>query len=294
MILNDATLLSKNIDGVECSTMREFVSKLVKANDLSMKVYVNSKLVCAGPACLNIDNNWIIASTNALVSYTNTVIAESIVVKIMQGNVELFESVTPCSVIIPAKDAVATFYVCLASSTPYNELSKKVPHSVFRSRHIAKLTPVDFDKITTSLNPSGDIVIDDPDDDITVEPTIVQVTINTFSIAGPVEEGGEITSAIYKYDTSSNTWQPNKWDSTFECIATGTNLIRVGVYNSMKIVDVTPADGVENIEVSEADEDSGTMNIKNETGAVAIYQISFVPTASTSLIVNVQNAQEEP
>jgi hypothetical protein len=120
MILNDATLLSKNIDGVECSTMREFVSKLVKAKDLSMKVYVNLKLVCAGPACLNIDNNWIIASTNALVSYTNAVTTDSIIVKIMQGDVELFESVTPCNVIIPAKDTVATFYVCLTSSTPYN------------------------------------------------------------------------------------------------------------------------------------------------------------------------------
>lgn len=163
MILNDATLLSKNIDGVECSTMREFISKLVKAKDLSMKVYVNLKLVCAGPACLNIDNNWIIASTNALVSYTDTITTESIVVKIMQGDVELFESVTPCNAIIPAKDTVATFYVCLTSSTPYNELSKRVPHSVFRSRPIAKLTSVDFDKITAGLNPSGGIIVDDGD-----------------------------------------------------------------------------------------------------------------------------------
>jgi len=174
MILNDATLLSKNIDGVECSTMREFISKLVKAKDLSMKVYVNLKLVCAGPACLNIDNNWIIASINALVSYTDTVTTESIVVKIMQGDVELFESVTPCNAIIPAKDTVATFYVCLASSTPYNELSKRVPHSVFRSRPIAKLTSVDFDKITADLNPSGGII--EPD------PGTVAETENTFSI----------------------------------------------------------------------------------------------------------------
>lgn len=168
MILNDATLLSKNIDGVECSTMREFVSKLVKAKDLSMKVFVNSKLVCAGPACLNIDNNWIIASTNALVSYTDTVITDSIIVKIMQGDVELFESVTPCNAIIPAKDAVATFYVCLTSNTPYNELSKRVPHSVFRSRPIAKLTPVEFDKITAGLNPGGDIIVDDDNIAVTV------------------------------------------------------------------------------------------------------------------------------
>ena len=45
MILNDATLLSKNIDGVECSTMREFISKLVKAKDLSMKVINNKYLL---------------------------------------------------------------------------------------------------------------------------------------------------------------------------------------------------------------------------------------------------------
>jgi len=162
MILNDATLLSKTVDGVECATMREFISKLVKAKDLSMKVFVNSKLVCAGTACLNIDNNWIIASTNALVSYTDTVTTESIVVKIMQGDVELFESVTTCNEIIPAKDAVATFYVCLVSSTPYNELSKRVPHSVFRSRPIAKLKPVDFNKIKAGLNPGGDVIEPDP------------------------------------------------------------------------------------------------------------------------------------
>lgn len=175
MILNDATLLSKNIDGVECSTMREFISKLVKAKDLSMKVYVNSILVCAGPACLNIDNNWVIASTNALVSYTDTVITDSIIVRIMQGDVTLFESVTPCNVIIPAKDTVATFYVCLTSNTPYNELSKRVPHSVFRSRPITKLTPVEFDKITTGLNPGGGVIVDDGDSH-PVTPSIPNVT----------------------------------------------------------------------------------------------------------------------
>ena len=175
MILNDATLLSKNIDGVECSTMREFISKLVKAKDLSMKVYVNSILVCAGPACLNIDNNWVIASTNALVSYTDTVITDSIIVRIMQGDVTLFESVTPCNVIIPAKDTVATFYVCLTSNTPYNELSKRVPHSVFRSRPIAKLTPVEFDKITAGLNPGSGVIVDDGDNH-PVTPSIPNVT----------------------------------------------------------------------------------------------------------------------
>ncbi len=167
MILNDATLLSKKIDGVECSTMREFVSKLVKTEDLSMKVYINSKLICAGPACLNVDNNWIIASITVLVSYTDTVITDSIIVRIMQGDVTLFESVTPCNAIIPAKDTVATFYVCLTSNTPYNELSKRVPHSVFRSRPIAKLTPVEFDKITDGLNPGGVISV----------PTVTRVNV---------------------------------------------------------------------------------------------------------------------
>ena len=184
MILNDATLLSKNIDGVECSTMREFISKLVKAKDLSMKVYVNSILVCAGPACLNIDNNWVIASTNALVSYTDTVITDSIIVRIMQGDVTLFESVTPCNVIIPAKDTVATFYVCLTSNTPYNELLKRVPHSVFRSRPIAKLTPVEFDKITAGLNPGGGVIVDDGDSH-PVTPSIPNVTrVNVWPQGG--------------------------------------------------------------------------------------------------------------
>ena len=297
MILNDATLLSKNIDGVECSTMREFISKLVKAKDLSMKVYVNSKLVCSGSACLNIDNNWIIASTNVLLSYTNAITTESIVVKIMQGDVELFESVTPCNVIIPAKDTVATFYVCLGNSTPYNELAKRVPESRFTPIPVNRIPDTSWADIKSTLNDGADVTIDDPDDGdtggIDVEPTKVQVTIDTSAVSGAIEDGGEITEA-YIYNASSSEWLPCKWSATFECIANGSNFIRVGVYNSMKQVSVAPADGVENIKVYFADDDTITNQIKDSDGAVEVYQIEFIPTNDSTLIVNVSDVTEDP
>ena len=130
---------------------------------------------------------------------------------------------------------------------------------------------------------------------ISVEPTTVQVTVSTSAVSGPGEEGGsEITSAVYKYDASSDTWQANKWDSSLECIANGANFIRVGVYNPMKQVSVTPADCVEITGIELAADDDGTNSIENETGAVTVYQINFVPTDHTTLIINVQDVTEEP
>jgi len=287
MILNDATLLSKNIDGVECSTMREFVSKLVKAKDLSMKVYVNLKLVCAGPACLNIDNNWIIASTNALVSYTNAVTTDSIIVKIMQGDVELFESVTPCNVIIPAKDTVATFYVCLTSSTPYNELSKRVPHSVFRSRPITKLTSVDFDKITASLNPSGSVIVDDgdPEVDQPSETLSARVTIKRH-----VGDESDISSFLWYCDPEGGYTQIN-WGTALECVTGNTSMIRVGLLDPNKEI-YTSDDG--GVSVGRRYVDDEDIDSSMWDGASIVYEISFTPNNDTTITIGTKLPDDMP
>ena len=78
------------LDGIEYSTIREFVSKLEKAKRLSMSVYVNERLVCSSPALLRSDNHWLIASTDCLVSFTESVHVKFIVVRIKQEDVVLF------------------------------------------------------------------------------------------------------------------------------------------------------------------------------------------------------------
>lgn len=187
MKLNDAILLRKVIDGVECSSMREFVSKLVKAKDLSMKVYVNTKLVCSGPATLSIDNHWVIASTNAQMAYTDSVPVESIVARVMQNDVVLFESITPCGTIIPMNDTAAMFHVCLVNDSPYNELSKRVPDSSFRSKLTAKLPPVDFNEIDVTINDNAEV---EPLPATPVEPD-PSVTNNDPIPVDPIDGGDE-------------------------------------------------------------------------------------------------------
>lgn len=210
MKLNDAILLRKVIDGVECSSMREFVSKLVKARNLSMKVYVNTKLVCSGPATLSIDNHWVIASTNAQMAYVDPVPVESIVARVMQDDVVLFESVTPCGTIIPMNDTAAMFHVCLVNDSPYNELSKRVPDSSFRSKFTAKLPPVDFNDITSTLNDNTDVIIDDggdehqPDVLATSGTLSVQITGSTDLVASPLWLDDETFSLEFEPQVTQN------------------------------------------------------------------------------------------
>ena len=146
MKLNDAVIQSMKLDGVEYSTIREFVSKLEKAKRLSMSVYVNTKLVCSTPVLLRSDNHWLIASTNCIVSFTKSVHVESIVVHIKQDSTILFESITVnCNTIIPANDSLASFHVCLVNDSPYNELEKRVPESTFTPMTVDRIPDTNFD-----------------------------------------------------------------------------------------------------------------------------------------------------
>lgn len=166
MKLEDAVRTSMIIDGVECSTVREFNEKLEKAKRLSMMVYINSKLVCSGPASVRSDNNWIIASTDCQVSFKESVSVESVIVRIMQGDNQLFESVTTnCSMIIPSDDTLATFYVCLGSNSPYNELAKRVPESRFTPISVNRIPDTNFDDIEIEINKDADITVDNESDD---------------------------------------------------------------------------------------------------------------------------------
>ena len=161
MKLNDAVIQSMKLDGVEYSTIREFVSKLEKAKRLSMSVYVNTKLVCSSPALLRSDNNWLIASTNCLVSFTKSVHVESIVVRIKQDDVVLFESNTVnCNTIIPANDSLASFHVCLVNDSPYNDLEKRVPESTFTPMTVDRMPDTNFEDITSQVNDGTDVTVD--------------------------------------------------------------------------------------------------------------------------------------
>lgn len=169
MKLNDAVIQSMKLDGVEYSTIREFVSKLEKAKRLSMSVYVNTKLLCSSPVLLRSDNNWLIASTNCLVSFTKSVHVESIVVRIKQDDVVLFESNTVnCNTIIPANDSLASFHVCLVNDSPYNDLEKRVPESTFTPMTVDRMPDTNFDDIK-SINDGTDITVDGDDNQPVIE-----------------------------------------------------------------------------------------------------------------------------
>lgn len=166
MKLEDAVRTSMIIDDVECSTVREFNERLEKAKRLSMMVYINSKLVCSGPALVRSDNNWLIASTECQMSFKESVSVESVIVRVMQGNEQLFESVTTnCNTIIPSDDTLATFYVCLGSNSPYNELVKHVPESRFTPASVNRIPDINFDDIEIEINKDADIIVDDESDD---------------------------------------------------------------------------------------------------------------------------------
>lgn len=183
MILNDAVIQSMKLDGVEYSTIREFVSKLEKAKRLSMSVYVNTKLVCSNPVLLRSDNHWIIASTNCLVSFTKSVHVESIVVRIKQDSTILFESNTVnCNTIIPANDSLASFHVCLVNDSPYNDLEKRVPESTFTPMTVDRIPDTNFEDIV-SLNDGADVTVDGDDNQSGIEEnTDQQNTENNTSV----------------------------------------------------------------------------------------------------------------
>ena len=170
MKLNDAVIQSMKLDGIEYSTIREFVSKLEKAKRLSMSVYVNTKLVCSSPVLLRSDNHWLIASTNCLVSFTKSVHVESIVVRIKQDSTILFESNTVnCNTIIPANDSLASFHVCLVNDSPYNDLEKRVPESTFTPMTVDRMPDTNFEDITSQLNNVTNLTIDVDDNKPVVE-----------------------------------------------------------------------------------------------------------------------------
>lgn len=148
MKLNDAKLLNRVIDGVECSTIKEFIYRLKESKNLLMKIYINTKLVCSGSPMLRSDNEWIIASINSQFSLNSTLSVESIVARITQGDTILFESVTPCNTIVSENDTVASFHMCLINDSPYNELKKNVPDSRLVSKLTDKLTPLEFDSLS--------------------------------------------------------------------------------------------------------------------------------------------------
>ena len=179
MKLNDAVIQSMKLDGVEYSTIREFVSKLEKAKRLSMSVYVNTKLVCSNPVLLRSDNNWLIASTNCLVSFTKSISVESIVVRIKQDSTILFESITVnCNTIIPANDSLASFHVCLVNDSPYNDLEKRVPESTFTPMTVDRIPDTNFDDITSKINDVVNVTVDDDNHSVIEENPDQQNTEN--------------------------------------------------------------------------------------------------------------------
>ena len=194
MKLNDAIIQSMKLDGVEYSTIREFVSKLEKAKRLSMSVYVNARLVCSSPALLRSDNHWLIASTDCLVSFTESVHVKSIVVRIKQDDVVLFESITVnCNTIIPANDSLASFHVCLVNDSPYNDLEKRVPESTFTPMTVDRIPDTNFEDIA-SLNDGTDVTVDVDDSHSVIEENPEQQNTENDTNADQEQEDNKMST----------------------------------------------------------------------------------------------------
>ena len=195
MKLNDAIIQSMKLDGIEYSTIREFVSKLEKAKRLSMSVYVNTTLVCSSPVLLRSDNHWLIASTDCLVSFTKSVHVESIVVRIKQDDVVLFESITVnCNTIIPANDSLASFHVCLVNDSPYNDLEKHVPESTFTPMTVDRIPDTNFDDITAKVNDGTDVTVDVDDNKPGIEENPDQQNTENDTIADQEQEDNKMST----------------------------------------------------------------------------------------------------
>lgn len=195
MKLNDAIIQSMKLDGVEYSTIREFVSKLEKAKRLSMSVYVNTKLVCSSPVLLRSDNHWLIASTDCLVSFTKSVHIESIVVRIKQDSTILFESKTVnCNTIIPANDSLASFHVCLVNDSPYNDLEKRVPETTFTPMTVDRIPDTNFEDITSQINDVTNVTVDVDDSHSVIEENPEQQNTENDTNADQEQEDNKMST----------------------------------------------------------------------------------------------------
>ena len=290
MKLEDAVRKSMTIDGVECSSVREFISKLEKAKNLSMVVYINTKLVCSGPALLRSDNNWIIASADCQMSFKESVSVDSIRVYIKQGSNELFESVTTnCNTIIPANDTLATFYVCLGNDAPYNELVKRVPESRFTPISVNRIPDTSFDDITSTLNDGADVTVDDgsdPEVDPPSETSPVKVTINYR-----VGDEADMSSLLWCYEPDSGYTQIKKWGDELECVTGNTSMIRVGLLDPNKEIYVSDDGGVRvwYRYVDDEDIDSSMWD-----GANIVYEINFTPYNDTAITIGTKLPDDMP
>ena len=296
MYLNDGDLNRDKI--AEFKSAKNLLNYLVSSRNMVADIIINNqKKIASSIATFSVDSGYVVASVDIRIAFDKLVDFNAIEINVHPANepnsVYVSSYTDGFSEAIPANDVDADLYFKAGSLYPYNNLKFAIAESKFNSTRTQTMQTISYDKLPSVVD------TDDPDDSdtntgITVEPTTVQVTISTSAVLGSSEGGSEITSAVYKYDASSNTWQPNEWDSSLECNVNGANFIRVGVYNPMKKVSVAPADGVANIEVTSAADDDATNNIITETGAVAVYQINFIPTDHTTLIIDVQDVTEEP
>jgi hypothetical protein len=161
MKLNDAEIVNKILNGIQYSSMKEFIPALLNTKNLVAYFYVNTSLISSRSVQLTIDNDWIIASTQMQFALSKSESVESFIVQIKQpnSNVVILESITPVSEIIPDGDVNTNLYFCVTNASPYNTLRKQIPDSRFSPLGTSKYKQIILDD-QPSLNYASKIEVD--------------------------------------------------------------------------------------------------------------------------------------
>lgn len=161
MKLNDAEIVNKTLNGISYSSMKEFIPALLNTKNLVAYFYVNTRLISSRPVQLTIDNDWIIASTQAQFALSKSEPVDSFIVQVKQPNSNdiILESVTPVSEIIPDGDVNTNLYFCVTNVSPYNTLRKRIPDSRFSPLGTLKYKQIILDG-QPSLNDPSEIEVE--------------------------------------------------------------------------------------------------------------------------------------
>lgn len=150
MILNNACIISRELDGITYTNTAEYLSILLKTK-LIADVYVATKKVLTCGAHLYDTNNWVICSVDGRLSVDKAQTYEHVLIKVHAANSDtLFESSTSgLNGILLDGDLDSDLNFCVGSLSANNSVKCFVPESRFNKLRANNMTPEEWDKLPT-------------------------------------------------------------------------------------------------------------------------------------------------
>lgn len=150
MILNNACIINRELDGITYTDTAEYLSILLKTK-LIADVYVATKKVLTCSAHLYDTNNWVICSVDGRFSVDKTQTYEHILIKVHAANSDtLFESsTTGLNGFLLDGDLDSDLNFCVGSLSASNSTKCFVPESQFNKLRANNMTPEAWDKLPT-------------------------------------------------------------------------------------------------------------------------------------------------